>query len=89
LKGIGAKKRIASDPLTAFDALEEKAVSADSTWAGIRLLTDLCMALRDEPQKRGNRAEQVGHDSAIDWNDVALARQAGEFSESGLDVVHE
>src|SRR5208337_2559607 len=85
-KRVNAKKGVAPYPLTAFDALQQKAVRM--RLAGRGTVARPGRGLRGKSQVSRNRAEQVRNNRPINRYNVSPAGQALEFGESGFDVRH-
>ena len=79
LERINAEERVAAHALTAFHALQQKAV---------RVQIRIAPVLRRNAEERGNRAQQVRHNSAIDRHHVAMTRELSEFGELGKGIGH-
>ena len=86
LERVNAEKSVAPYPLTAFDALQQKAVGM--RLAGRGTVARPGRGLRGKSQVSRNRAEQVRNNRPVNRHNVSAAGQALEFGESGFDVGH-
>ena len=89
LKRSDAEKSVTPDALSSLYTLQQEIVSPIFPSLPIRPALSMgagfTLGRWGKPKKGGNGAQQICHDDFVDRDHVALAGEAGELSEAGID----